>query len=160
MLKLELRRIAVERRFIHFEYQVITREVHSRTFLLPGCGLLKRFVFAGPMKNLAAARSAVHLQHSRLNTRITSIVLSVELLLIWNPNYDGNSSNFIDMWNVNAVDVCVYPFLGLTASKKQLHCWQSMCKTKFLPTALGVEDSAFNVDSRCQGPTFRCQQSV
>jgi len=82
------------------------------------------------MKNLAASKSTVNLQNIRLNIRISCIKLSVELLLIWDPNYDGNSSHFIDMWHVNAVDVCVYPLLGLTASKKQLHCFQSMRKTR------------------------------
>jgi len=77
LLKLELRRIVVERRFIHIEYEVTICVVHSRTFLLPGCGLLKRFVVAGPMKNLAAAKSRARLQHIRLNTRIPCTVLSV-----------------------------------------------------------------------------------
>jgi hypothetical protein len=56
LLKLELRRIAVERRFIHFAKQKIICEVHSETFLLPDCGLLKRFVVVGQMKNLASCK--------------------------------------------------------------------------------------------------------
>ena len=58
--------------------------------------------------------------------------------------------------NVNAVYLCVYPLLGLTASNKHLHWSQSMCKTEILLMAVVVEGSAFIVDSRCQGPTFRC----
>ena len=158
--KLELWRIAVERRSIHVENQKTICEVHSATFLLPDRGLLKRFVGADQMQNLAAAKSTVHLQNIRLNTRKSCTVLSVELLFIWNTNYDGSSSTFIDIPNVNVVDVCVYPLLGLTVSKKQLHCWQSMCKTVLLLMVVGVEDSAFIVDSRCRRPTFRCQQSM
>jgi hypothetical protein len=94
------------------------------------------------------------------HAHISCTVLSVELLLIWNPNCDGSASTFIDIWNVNAVDVCVYPLLGLTESKKKLHCWQSMFKTQLLMMAVEVEDSAFTVDSRCRRPTFRCQQSM
>ena len=129
-------------------------------------------------------KSTVHLPHIRLNTRISCKILSVELMLIWNPNYDdGNSSTFIDMWNVNAVDVCVYPLSDLTASKKQLHCWLSMFKTQLLLMAVGVKDSVFVVDSRRRRtylsvpavgvgdsayivesrrrrPTFRCQQTL
>jgi hypothetical protein len=156
LLRLELRRFAVERRSIHVENQKIIREVHSETFLLPDCRLLKRYVVADQMKNLAASKSTVTLQNIRLNTRMSCIMLSVELLLIWNPNYDANSSTFIDMWRVNAVDVWVYPLLGLTASKKQLHFFFSLRKTEILLMAVGVEGSVFIVDSRGQGPTFRC----
>ena len=81
-VKTELRRIAVERRSIHVENQKIIREVHSETFLLPDCGLLKRYVVAGHVKNLAFSKSTVNLQNIRLNTRIFCIVLSVESLLI------------------------------------------------------------------------------
>ena len=108
-----------------------------------------------PNVKSGSCKSRVHLHHIRLNTRIFCTDLSVELLLICTPNYDGNSSTFIDMWNVNAVDVCVYPLLGLTASEKQIHCWQSMWKTKLLLMSVGVEDSAFTVESRCRRPTFR-----
>jgi len=31
-----------------------------------------------------------------------------------------------------------------------------MCETEILLMAVGVEDSVFSVDSRRQGPTFRC----
>ena len=82
LLKLGLRRIAVERRSIHVANQKIICEVHSETFLLPDCTLLKRFVVAGQIKNLAAAKSTVHLQNIRLNTRISCTTLSVEMLLI------------------------------------------------------------------------------
>ena len=181
LLKLGLRRIAVERRSRHVEHQKTICEVHSATFLLRDRGLLKLFVVAGQMQNLAAAKSTVPLQNIRLNTRVSCTIVSVELLLIWYTNYDGNSSTFVDMWNVHTVGVCGYPLLGLTASKTQLHCWQSMFKTQLLLMAVsedsfhcwqsmsktylsmstvGVEDSVFIVDSRCRRPTFRCQQSV
>jgi len=35
-----------------------------------------------------------------------------------------------------------------------------MSKTYLSMSTVGVEDSAFIVDSRCRRPTFRCQQSV
>jgi hypothetical protein len=103
-----------------------------------------------------SCKSTVNLQRLRLNTRISCLVLSVEVHHIWNPNYDGNSSTFIDTWNANAVDVCVFSLLGLTASKKQRHCCQSTCKAEILLMAVGVEKSVFIVDSRCRRPTFRC----
>jgi hypothetical protein len=133
LLKLENRRIAVERRCIHVENQMIICEVHSRTFLFyPTADNWNYFTVVGQTKNLAAASSRVHLQYIRWNTSTPCTILSAELLLSWNPNYDGDSSIFIDMWNVNVVYVCVYPLLGLTTSKKQIQCWQSMCKTKHL----------------------------
>ena len=82
LLRLELRRFAVEKRSIHVENQKIIREVHSETFLLPDCRLLKRYVVADQMKNLAASKSTVTLQNIRLNTRMSCIMLSVEFLLI------------------------------------------------------------------------------
>ena len=96
-----------------------------------------------PNEKSGSCKNTVHLQRVRLNTGISCIILSVELLLILNTNYNRNSSTLIDRWNVNAVDVCFYPLLGLTASKKQLHCWQPICKTEILLMAVGVEGSAF-----------------
>ena len=169
LLKLGLGRIAVERRSIHVENQKIICEVHSATFLLRDRGLLKRFVVAGQMQNLAAAKSTVPLQNIRLNTRVSCTIVSVELLLIWYTNYDGNSSTFVDMWNVNTVGVCGYTLLGLTASKKQLHCWQSMFVTTFVDGSqwrqlslltVDVEDLPFDVSSRCRRLRFHCWQSM
>ena len=52
LLKLELRRVAVERRSMHVENQRIICEVRSTSFLLPDRGLLKLFVVVGLMKEL------------------------------------------------------------------------------------------------------------
>ena len=50
--------------------------------LLPDRGLLKRFIVAGQMQNLADAKSTVHLQNIRLNKPKSCTVLSAELQLI------------------------------------------------------------------------------
>jgi hypothetical protein len=113
-----------------------------------------------PNENMAAAKGTVHLHNIRLNKSTSCTIVSVELLLIWNTNYDGNSSAFIDMWTANAVDVFVYPLWGLRASKKQLHCWQSMFKTQLLLMTVGVEDLPFDVSGRCRRLSCHCWQLV
>ena len=63
-------------------------------------------------------------------------------------NYDTKFVYFVDMRNVNGADVCVHPLLGLTASQKQLHCWQSMSKTYLSMSAFDVFSNAEN-SARC-----------